>query len=102
MIRPGRCPKAPHTLQLGSAPRAVRGRVVQDGLTPRGPVERIQKLGHGLCDLAKGLEITVCEACAEARGYHKEDVPEGMKRASMDWYLAKTVKTDRLLHIGGE
>jgi len=25
-----------------------------------------------------------------------------MKRASMDWYLAKTVKTDRLLHIGGE
>jgi hypothetical protein len=29
-------------------------------------------------------------------------VPEGMKRASMDWYLAKTVKTDRLLHIGGE
>jgi len=52
--------------------------------------------------IAKGMEITVCEACAEARGYHKEDVPEGMKRASMDWYLAKTVKTDRLLHIGGE
>jgi hypothetical protein len=25
-----------------------------------------------------------------------------MKRASMDWYLAKTVKTDRLFHIGGE
>jgi tRNA 2-thiouridine synthesizing protein D len=52
--------------------------------------------------MAKGMEVTVCEACAEARGYHKEDVPEGMKRASMDWYLAKTVKTDRLLHIGGE
>jgi tRNA 2-thiouridine synthesizing protein D len=52
--------------------------------------------------IAKGIEITVCEACAEARGYHKEDTPEGMKRASMDWYLAKTVKTDKLLHIGGE
>jgi tRNA 2-thiouridine synthesizing protein D len=52
--------------------------------------------------IAKGMEITVCEACAEARGYHKEDTPEGMKRASMDWYLAKTVKTDKLLHIGGE
>jgi tRNA 2-thiouridine synthesizing protein D len=52
--------------------------------------------------MGKGMEITVCEACAEARGYHKEDVPEGMKRASMDWYLAKTVKTDKLLHIGGE
>lgn len=52
--------------------------------------------------IAKGMEITVCEACAEARGYHKEDTPEGMKRASMDWYLAKAAKTDRLLHIGGE
>jgi tRNA 2-thiouridine synthesizing protein D len=52
--------------------------------------------------MAKGMETTVCEACAEARGYHKEDTQEGMKRASMDWYLAKTVKTDRLLHIGGE
>jgi tRNA 2-thiouridine synthesizing protein D len=52
--------------------------------------------------IVKGMEITVCEACAEARGYHKEDTPEGVKRASMDWYLAKTVKTDRLFHIGGE
>lgn len=52
--------------------------------------------------IGKGMEVTVCEACAEARGYHKEDTPEGVKRASMDWYLAKTVKTDKLLHIGGE
>jgi tRNA 2-thiouridine synthesizing protein D len=52
--------------------------------------------------IAKGMEVTACEACAEARGYHKEDTPEGVKRASMDWYLAKTVKTDKLLHIGGE
>ena len=52
--------------------------------------------------IGKGMEITVCEACAEARGYHKEDTPQGMKRASMDWYLAKTVHSDRVLHIGGE
>ena len=52
--------------------------------------------------IAKGMAITVCEACAEARGYHKEDTPEGMKRASMDWFLARTHKSDRLLHIGGE
>ena len=52
--------------------------------------------------IGKGMEITVCEACAEARGYHKEDTPPGMKRASMDWYLAKTYKSDRVLHIGGE
>jgi tRNA 2-thiouridine synthesizing protein D len=52
--------------------------------------------------MAKGMETTVCEACAEARGYHKDDTIEGIKRASMDWYLAKTVKTDKLLHIGGE
>ncbi len=52
--------------------------------------------------IGKGMEVTACEACAEARGYHKEDTPEGVKRASMDWYLAKTVKTDKLLHIGGE
>jgi len=52
--------------------------------------------------IGKGMAITVCEACAEARGYHKEDTPEGMKRASMDWYLAKTFKSDRVLHIGGE
>jgi tRNA 2-thiouridine synthesizing protein D len=52
--------------------------------------------------ISKGIEITVCEACAEARGYHKEDTPAGMKRASMDWFLAKTFKSDRVLHIGGE
>jgi tRNA 2-thiouridine synthesizing protein D len=52
--------------------------------------------------MGKGMLVTACEACAEARGYHKEDTHEGMKRASMDWYLAKTVKTDKLLHIGGE
>ena len=52
--------------------------------------------------IGKGMETTVCEACAEARGYHKEDTNAGVKRHSMDWYLAKTVKSDRVLHIGGE
>lgn len=52
--------------------------------------------------VANGGEITACEACAEARGYHKEDTMEGFKRHSMDWYLAKCTQSDRVLHIGGE
>ncbi len=51
---------------------------------------------------AKGLQVTACEACAEARGYHKEDTMEGVKRFSMDWYLASCFDADRVLHIGGE
>jgi tRNA 2-thiouridine synthesizing protein D len=52
--------------------------------------------------MAKGLNVTACEACAEARGYHKENTLEGVKRHSMDWYLASTFDADRVLHIGGE
>ena len=53
--------------------------------------------------LATGkFQITACEACAEARGYHKEDCPDGFKRFSMDWYLASTFDADRVLHIGGD
>ncbi|MBI4843739.1 MAG: DsrE family protein [Nitrospirae bacterium] len=52
--------------------------------------------------VAKGMQITACEACAEARGYHKEETMEGFKRHSMDWYLASTFDADRVLHIGGE
>lgn len=52
--------------------------------------------------LEKGLNLTACEACAEARGYHKEDLIEGIKRHSMDWYLASSFDADRVLHIGGE
>ena len=48
------------------------------------------------------LQVTACEACAEARGYHKEDTMEGVKRFSMDWYLASTFSADRVLHIGGD
>jgi tRNA 2-thiouridine synthesizing protein D len=48
------------------------------------------------------LQVTACEACAEARGYHKEDTMEGVKRFSMDWYLASTFTADRVLHIGGD
>ena len=58
-----------------------------------------QKAFQGLFHLAKPVRnflqqgncnITACEACAAARGYHKEDTMEGVKRNSMDWYLAST------------
>lgn len=52
--------------------------------------------------MEKGMTITACEACAEARGYNKEITMEGFKRHSMDWYLASTFAADRVLHIGGE
>lgn len=52
--------------------------------------------------MAKGLNVTACEACAEARGYHKDNTLEGVDRKSMDWYLASTFDADRVLHIGGE
>lgn len=48
------------------------------------------------------FQATACEACAEARGYHKEDTMEGWKRHSMDWYLASCFSADRVLHIGGD
>jgi tRNA 2-thiouridine synthesizing protein D len=48
------------------------------------------------------FQVTACEACAEARGYHKDDTMEGFKRFSMDWYLASTFSADRVLHIGGD
>ncbi|KJU83860.1 DsrE family protein [Candidatus Magnetobacterium bavaricum] len=49
-----------------------------------------------------GTNVTACEACAEARGYHKEDLIDGFGRKSMDWYLASCFSADRVLHIGGE
>jgi tRNA 2-thiouridine synthesizing protein D len=52
--------------------------------------------------IQKGLTITACEACAEARGYNKDNTMEGFQRFSMDWYLASTFNADRVLHIGGE
>ena len=52
--------------------------------------------------IEKGLNVTACEACAEARGYHKDNTLPGVKRFSMDWYLASTFEADRILHIGGE
>jgi tRNA 2-thiouridine synthesizing protein D len=48
------------------------------------------------------FQLTACEACAEARGFHKDDTMEGCKRFSMDWYLASTFDADRVLHIGGD
>ena len=52
--------------------------------------------------MAKGMQLTNCEACMEARGYGKDDTVEGMNRKSMDWYLASAFDADRVLHIGGE
>ncbi len=52
--------------------------------------------------MAKGLNVTACEACAEARGYHENNTLEGVKRFSMDWYLGSAFDADRMLHIGGE
>lgn len=52
--------------------------------------------------MGKGLTITACEACAEARGYNKDNTMEGFKRHSMDWYLASAFDADRVFHIGGE
>ncbi len=54
----------------------------------------------GLLD--KGMQMTACEACSEARGYHKEDMIEGSKVFSMDWYLASCFNADRVINIGGE
>ena len=58
--------------------------------------EKIKALIH------KGIAISVCEACASARGIHKEDVIEGIEIHSMDWYVARVAKSDRVLHIGRE
>jgi tRNA 2-thiouridine synthesizing protein D len=52
--------------------------------------------------MGKGLQVAACEACAEARGYHDDNTLEGVKRASMDWYLGSTFDADRVFHIGGE
>lgn len=52
--------------------------------------------------IQKGLTVASCEACNQSRGIQKEDIIEGINRASMDWYLAKAAQSDRLLHIGVE
>ena len=52
--------------------------------------------------MEKGLQVTACEACAEARGYHDDNTLAGVKRFSMDWYLGSAFDADRVFHIGGE
>ncbi len=52
--------------------------------------------------MGKGVQVAVCEACMESRGYGKEDTVEGMHRKSMDWFLASSFSADRVLLIGGE
>jgi|GEM_PF-301560 len=59
-------------------------------------LERIKALKE------KGVKIGVCEACASARGIHKDDIIEGIETHSMDWYVAKASQSDRVLHIGRE
>lgn len=59
-------------------------------------IEKIKAL------LGKGVSVAVCEACAAARGIHKEDVIEGITVVSMDWYVARASQSERVLHIGGE
>lgn len=48
------------------------------------------------------FKAVACEACAEARGYHKDDTMEGWGRRSMDWYLSSAFSADRVLLIGGD
>jgi sulfur relay (sulfurtransferase) complex TusBCD TusD component (DsrE family) len=59
-----------------------------------------------LSDRLKGLteraEVAVCEACAQARGIMKEDVVDGIRIVSMDWFTAKVSQADRALMIGSE
>ncbi|NOX20487.1 MAG: hypothetical protein GXO99_04405 [Nitrospirae bacterium] len=59
-----------------------------------GTVEELIKTGK--------FQITICEACAKARGIDKEDTMEGVNIHSMDWYLASAFSADRVFHIGGE
>ncbi len=61
----------------------------------------LQKTVKDLTD-SGNLRVTACEACAEARGFHKEDTAEGISRFSMDWYLGSCFDADRVLHIGGD
>ncbi len=50
----------------------------------------------------KGVSVTACEACAEARGYHKEDLIEGVDLKAADYFLAWCFNADRVLHIGSD
>jgi|TARA_B100000315_G_scaffold260615_1_gene323446 tRNA 2-thiouridine synthesizing protein D len=52
--------------------------------------------------IEKGLNVVVCEACANARGLTEKKSVKGTKFTSMDWYLAYGAAGDRMLNIGGE
>lgn len=52
--------------------------------------------------MGRGLTVISCEACNQSRGIQKEDMTEGIVRASMDLYLAKASQSDRVIHIGVE
>jgi tRNA 2-thiouridine synthesizing protein D len=81
----------------------VSGNATMLSIKDQKPFKDYSSLQKPLQELMeKGLNITACEACAEARGYNKDNTMEGVKRHSMDWYLASIFDADRVLHIGGE
>jgi tRNA 2-thiouridine synthesizing protein D len=81
----------------------VSGNGVSVSIEKQSPFKDYSSLEKPLLALMeKGLNVTACEACAEARGFHDDNTLEGVKRFSMDWYLGSTFDADRVLHIGGE
>jgi len=81
----------------------VSGNGTMVSIEKQRPFKDYSSLEKPLLELmAKGLNVTACEACAESRGYHEDNTLEGVKRFSMDWYLGSSFDADRLLHIGGE
>jgi tRNA 2-thiouridine synthesizing protein D len=52
--------------------------------------------------LQRGVKVTACEACSEARGLHKKEIIEGVSVYAMDWFLASSFGADRVLLIGGD
>lgn len=81
----------------------VSGNGVSISIEKQSPFKDYSSLEKPLLELMeKGLNVTACEACAEARGFHDDNTLPGVKRFSMDWYLGSAFDADRLLHIGGE
>jgi tRNA 2-thiouridine synthesizing protein D len=81
----------------------VSGNATMISIEKQRPFKDYSSLEKPLTELMeKGLNVTACEACAEARGYHDDNTLKGVKRFSMDWYLGSAFDADRVLHIGGE
>lgn len=59
----------------------------------------LQKTVKLLLDSGR-FQMTICEACADARGCKKDNTLQGCRRASMDWYLASCFNADRVILVG--